>query len=452
MNNNLAEIRSVFEEKLRSAEPKQIGVIMLQAQRLLSRSRDKKAAFDVLEELLAPYKASADAHLALAQGAYSKGDNQRAVTEAQIVLASRPDSQLAILTVAQASSQEDAAKALEAFLQKNPAARDVRLARASILIDLKQYTKAASEFERLLQDKPDDFNAMYTLGVLAIENNQLKQAESYLLTYLKALESKSDDRDTTSAYVNLARIAVERKDYKTAQDWLSKVETYEGKNPAWFNIQLRRANLFAKNGQMDEARQFLKNLKPANDGEALQIIQTEAQILRDSNAVLEAGQVLRDGIAAHPDNPDLMYDYAMLLESQDNLPEMEKYLRRVIELAPTVQHAYNALGYAFADRNIRLQEALSLIEKANTLAPDDPFILDSLGWVNFRLSKFEEAEKALRRAYQIRTDADIAAHLGEVLWTQGQKEQARKIWRDAYAKDAGNATLKATLERLKIKL
>jgi len=127
-------------------------------------------------------------------------------------------------------------------------------------------------------------------------------------------------------------------------------------------------------------------------------------------------------------------------------------LRKVIELAPTSQHAYNALGYSLADRNIRLDEALTLIEKANQLAPNDPFIVDSLGWVKFRMGKFDEAESLLRRAYELRPDADIAVHLGEVLWRAGHKDQAIKLWREARTKDADNAALKSTLTRLNVRL
>lgn len=452
MNNNLAEIQKVFSEKLKEADPKQYGVIMLQTQRLLARGRDKNAAFDVLEETLAPYKTLPEAHLALAQGAYSKGDNKRAVDEAQLVLKTKTDSQLAILTIAQASSQKDAAKAMAAFLAKNPDARDVRLAYASILIDLKQLDKASVEFEHILRDKPDDLSAIYTLGLLAMEKKQPQQAEEYFMQHLKIVETKGEDRDTTPVLLNLSRIAFERKDYKAAQEWLSKVESFDGRNSAWFNVQMRRANLYARDGKLDSARQLLKDLKPANPSEQLQIIQTEAQILRDSGLPAEADQVLQNAIKAHPDNADLLYDYAMLLESQSKYAEMEQVLRRVISIEPKSQHAYNALGYSFADRNIRLDEALTLIAKANELSPDDPFILDSLGWVKFRLGQFDDAEKALRRAYELRPDTDIAAHLGELLWTQGQKDAARKIWREGRTKDPKNTSLKNTLERLNVKL
>ncbi|MDO9191977.1 MAG: tetratricopeptide repeat protein, partial [Undibacterium sp.] len=176
MNNNLAEVQRVLSEKLQNSSPKQYGAVMLQAQRMLSRARDKKAAFDILEEILAPYKSTAEAHLAIAQGAYGNGDNIRAIAEAKMALKIKPDSQLAILTIAQASKKSDAAKAMDAFLEANPTARDVRLAYASMLIELKQLNKAKSEFELLLRDKPNDAPTIYTLGAIAMETHQYKIA------------------------------------------------------------------------------------------------------------------------------------------------------------------------------------------------------------------------------------------------------------------------------------
>lgn len=451
--NNLAEIQSVFSARLAHATAAQQGILMLQAQRLLSRARDKKAAFDTLEELLAPYKSSPEAHLALAQGAYTSGDNQRAISEAQTALTLKPDSQLAILTIAQASSKPVAIKAIGAFLEKNPKSRDVRLAYASMLIEVKQFDKAAHEFEQLLRDKPDDAGSMYALGALAMDSAQYKLAEKYFLSYLATLEATpAEERDPTPALVNLAQIALERKDNQAALNWLAKVDSYDGKNAAWLNVQIRRAQLIAKEGKLDEARQFLKELKTNSEAEQVQLLQAEAQLLKTANQAAQAMAVMEAAIERFPNNADLLYDYAMMAEAQKKLEQMELNLRRVIALAPNSQHAYNALGYSYADRNIHLDEALSLIEKALQLAPDDPFILDSYGWAKFRLAKLDEAEQALRRAYQLRPDPEIAIHLGEVLWSMGQKEQARQFWRDAKAKDPDNETLKSTLLRLHEKL
>jgi predicted Zn-dependent protease len=357
------------------------------------------------------------------------------------------------LTIAQASTKPEAIKAIAAFLEKNPKARDVHLAYASILIDLKQFDKATHEFEQLLRDKPDDVGVMYALGALAMDSAHYKLAEKYFLSYLAALEAKpAEERDPTPVLVNLAQIALERKDNQAALNWLAKVDSYDGRNAAWLNVQIRRAQIIAKEGKLNEARQFLKELKTNTEAEQIQLLQAEAQLLKTANQAPQAMTVMEAAIERFPNNADLLYDYAMMAESQKKLDQMELNLRRVIELAPNSPHAYNALGFSYADRNIRLDEALLLIEKALQFAPDDPFILDSFGWVKFRLAKFDEAEQALRRAYQLRPDPEIAIHLGEVLWSMDKKEEARQFWREAKTKDPDNGTLKNTLLRLHEKL
>jgi Flp pilus assembly protein TadD len=184
----------------------------------------------------------------------------------------------------------------------------------------------------------------------------------------------------------------------------------------------------------------------------VRVLLTEAQLLREAEQSPAAFTLLGDALKRLPNNTDLLYDYAMIAEKANDLVVMEKTLRRVMELAPTNQNAYNALGYSFAERNIRLPEAYTLVEKALSLAPEDPFIMDSLGWVQFRIGKLKEAEDLLRRAYALRPDPEIAVHLGEVLWVRGQKDDAQKFWRDASKKDPKNDTLRTTLARLRVSL
>ncbi len=452
MYNNLTEIQTIYTEKLRQAEPGQYAALMLQVQRLLARARDKNAAYTTLESIVQPYLNSAEAHLALAQAAQQKGDNERAIKEARLVLEKRDDTQLAILTIAQVSKPETAAQEMEKFLQRHPQAREVRLAYGSVLLELKRYLQATVEFQRLLKDKPDDYQVMYTLGILAMEAGQYQPAEQYLRNYLAEIEKRSGEapNDPSNALLNLARLAQLRKDYAAAHDWLGQVESFDGRNPAWLNAQLRRANLYAEQGNLAQAREFLHQLKAANENEHVQLVQTEAALLKEAGQNDAARKVLLEALQQIKEQPDLMYDLAMLAEARNDLDEMETYLRRLIIIAPQSQHAYNALGYSLADRNIKLDEALQLIQKANELAPDDPYILDSLGWVKFRLGRHDEAEQVLRRAFELRPDAEIAAHLGEVLWASGQREQARKLWRDALGKNPDSSSLKNTLQRLQV--
>ncbi|HAK92999.1 MAG TPA: hypothetical protein DCP94_15525, partial [Massilia timonae] len=180
-----------------------------------------------------------------------------------------------------------------------------------------------------------------------------------------------------------------------------------------------------------------------------QLMAAEAQLLREANQLQEAYAVMEAATKRFPKNPDLLYDFALLAEKLGKVDVMEAQLREVMAQAPDNHHAYNALGYSLAERNVRLQEAYGLIAKALDMAPDDPFIMDSMGWIHYRMGNLAEAEKFLRRAYDLRKDPEIAVHLGEVLWQKGDKSAAEKLWREARAKDPQNDTLRTTLARLR---
>ena len=450
LSDNLESARPIFAQRLNNAKPQVRGLMMFQIQRMLARAKDKGAAFSMLEDLMLPYKSTLEAHLALAQGAFSNSDNVRARAEARTALKIKPDSELGALTLAQVMrDKNDAAKFLTSFLAAHPNAREVRLAFARILIEQKQYDKARREFEVLLKAQPEDLSSLYALGMLSTQTNDLKSAEKYLTAYLNLLAKDPDnERDPTQALLVLAQIAEERKDANEALKWLSQVESGE----AYLGAQIKRAQIIAKRGDMVAARALLTGLKPEGEREQTQVVVAEAQLLREANQTDDALAVLDAGIQRFPNNTDLLYDYAMAAEKSNHIALMETTLHKVITLAPTSPHAYNALGYSLAERNLRLPEALALIDKALQLAPNDPFIMDSMGWVQFRMGKLKEAEESLRRAYNLRPDPEIAVHLGEVLWVKGQKEDAQKLWRDANTKDPHNDTLKNTLVRLHVSL
>lgn len=451
LSDNLAEAKPILQQRLADTRPQLRGIFILQIQRLLARAKNKSAAFLLLDELLAPYKSMPEAHLALAQAAFIQGDNARASQEARAALAANPSSELAILTLAQVTpDKNDALKSIAAFLTTYPKAREVRLAYARMLIEQKQYDLALGEFKTLLKERPQDLTVLYALGLLSAQNNDLKGAENYLTTYLALLAGNPDEeRDSTQALLILAQIADERNDTPAALKWLDQIDS--GTRSAYLGAQIKRAQLIAKT-DIPAARTLLKGLNAEGEDEHIQILIAEAQILRNANQSQEALLLLEGGLKRFPDNTDLLYDYAMLAEKLNKLDIMETSLRKVMTLAPNNQHAYNALGYSLAERNIRLEEALTLVDKALQLAPEDPFILDSMGWVQFRLGRIKEAEISLRKAYELRPDPEIAVHLGEVLWVKGQREDAKKLWRDATSKDPKNDTLKNTLGRLQVNL
>jgi Flp pilus assembly protein TadD len=413
---------------------------------------DRKRATALLRELLGPYRGSLDAQLTLAQTAMVSGERAIALSEARGALEKHPASEVAALTLAQIiEDKKEAAAMLARFLQQNPAAREVRLAYARMLFEQNRGADARAEFETLLAQNPKDLTTLYALGLLSVQTGELAAAEKYLSGYIAALNGLRDrERDSSQALLVLAQIADERKDSAAALKWLEMVEPTSESN--YVSASLKRAQLLAASGRFDEARAILQEAEVDGDDERTRLIVGEAQLLRDAGRLDDAMKVIADALVSRQDSVDLLYEHAMLAEKAGQLELMERELRRIIQIAPENQHAYNALGYALADRNVRLEEAYQLIRKASELAPQDPFIMDSLGWIEFRLGRHAQAEQTLRRAFDIKADTEIAAHLGEVLWVQGREDEARQLWRDANTKDPKNTTLKDTLQRLQIKL
>ena len=452
MSDNLAEAEPILRRRLQAAAPAERGMAMFHAQQLLARAKDKAAGFAMTERLMTPYADSMEAHIVLAQAAFARGAGAVAVKEARTALSLKPDAEIAALTLAQVTDDEaGSAAVLSAFLAANPGAREVRAAYARVLVSRKQYEPARQQFLTLQKAQPDNLGTLYALGIVSLQLNDQAGAEQYLIRFTDVLDTNPDEeRDASKVFVILAQLAEERGDLKGAMKWLDKVE--QGEGGGWFNAQLKRAQLVGKGGDIIGARKLLAELPAAQPAEQSQVLLTEAQILRDSSRLDEAYVLMQAAVAKFPDNADLLYDFALLAEKTGRLDVMEKSLRAVIAQVPDNHHAYNALGYSLAERNVRLQEALELIDRALKLAPGDPFIMDSMGWVQFRLGNLNAAESQLRQAYTLRNDPEIAVHLGEVLWQKGQKADAQKLWREARAKDPKNDTLKNTLARLNANL
>ena len=454
-NGRYDEAKQALAQQLAAATPITLPVAIAGVQRQLARVQDRARAIAILRELLDPYRDSLDARLTLAQVAMISGDRAAALREARDALVRFPDSELAALTLAQIiENKADAAAALADFLQKNPKAREARLAHGRMLFEQGKVADAKKEFQTLLKQHPKDQTALYALGLLSVQISDLKDAETYLSAYINTLDGKPDrERDSSQALMVLSQIAEERKDYAGALKWLDLIDnSSQGNQGNAFSALLKRAQLTAKSGKLDAARAMLSQADIDSDDERVKLLIAEATLLRDAGRVQDALKLIEDALTANKENTDLLYEHAMLAERLKQFDVMERSLREMIKIAPDNQHAYNALGYSFADRNVRLPEAFDLIAKANELAPEDPYIMDSLGWVEFRLGRFEKAEATLRRAYGMKPDPEIAAHLGEVLWARGREDEAKQLWRNANAKDPKNETLKGTLQRLQVKL
>ena len=446
------EVKTVLAQQLAASSPESLPNTIALLQRQLARVQDRNRAYGLLRELLEPYGDVLDARLTLAQAAMVAGDRATALNEARAALAEHPSSDLAALVLAQIiEDRAESVQSLVVFLQKNTKSREVRLAYARTLIEQNKVAEAKEQFAQLLTYHPDDRTTLYALGLMAAQAGEMPEAENYLSKYIQTLGDQPDrERDSTQALLVLAQIAEDKNDTAAALKWLEKIEP--DNQGSYISATLRRAMLLAKAKDPEAARTLLQQAEVRNDDDRAKLIVGEAQLLRDAGRLDDALRMVADALELNKNNIDLLYEHAMLAERAKQFDLMERELRKLIKIAPDNQHAYNALGYSFADRNIRLQEALDLIGKANQIAPNDPYILDSMGWVEFRLGRLEQALKTLQRAYEIKADAEIAAHLGEVLWKMGRQDEAKKLWRSANDKDPKNETLRGTLQRLQIKL
>jgi tetratricopeptide (TPR) repeat protein len=432
--------RAQFEQWLAS-DPENVGQSFLQLSTLLARNKDRKAVVELVSGLAERYPRVPEARLAVAQAAWNAGDETLALEESSAALKLKPDWELAALFRAQAlqrRSSDEALTFLSGYLAKHPDAKDARLNYARLLVTNKRHAEARKQFELLVQQFPQNPDVVMAVALLAMQAADYDAAETQLR---RALEVGYGEPDIARLY--LGQVNEERKRFDEALKWYSSVEQGE----QYVNAQARFAGVLAKQGRLAEARKHLQQAAAAGPQQRVQLTQAEAHLLRDANAYKEAFELLGDALQKMPDYPDLLYDHAMAAEKVNRLDVLENNLRKLIQLRPDHAHAYNALGYTLADRTERLTEARDLIEKALALSPDDAFIMDSMGWVLYRLGESREALEHLQRAYTVRPDAEIAAHLGEVLWATGQQEQARKVWSDALKEHGDNEALQNTIKR-----
>ena len=417
------------------------GRNFMQIGQLLQQHKDKKGAHDLMRELARPYADVAEVRLAVAQAAWNVKDVNAALAESRAALVIKPDLELAALFHAQALQSRSSVEAIDylsGYLKRFPQAKDARLTYARLLVGEKRQSEARQQFELLVQASPKDPELAMAVGLLALQTSDYDVAEKHFKGALAAGHKTPD-----AIWLLLGQINEERKNYEEALKWYSGVAPGE----RYLGAQMRYANVLVKQGKLDAARKHLRSIESGDDSQRLQLVQAEAGLLREAHAYTEAYDLLAKALEGTPDSVDLLYDHAMIAEKLNRLEVLERNLRRVIQLDPKHAHAYNALGYTFADRNQRLPEARKLIEKALELAPEDGYIIDSLGWVLFRMGQTREALVQLRRAYALRPEAEVGAHLGEVLWVDGQREEAQKLWSDLLKKSPENDTLQSTVKR-----
>ena len=414
----------------------------MQLHSLMSKHPDKQAVYTVVKDLAQGYKQMPEAHFALAQAAYSAGKFDVAFTEVREAMKLRPDWEIGALLQAQMLQQRDSAHAaleyLRAFLQSYPRAREARANYARLLIGEKQLKEARAQYQTMLDEQPGNADIVVTIGLLSLQMDEFDVAEANLK---RGLELNYRDPDTLRFYIGQSY--EERKRYRDAMQWYSQVT--EGDQ--FVAAQTRYAFLLGRQNTLAEAREYLQNVRVQSDEQRAMLIQAEAQLLREAKNYRESYDLLAGALERQPENPDLLYDSALAAEKLDKLEVVEANLRKLIKLKPDHAQAYNALGYTLADRTDRYAEAKQYIEKALALSPEDPFILDSMGWVSYRMGSTAEGLGYLERAYTARPDPEIAAHLGEVLWMKGRKADAEKLWRASQKEHPENELLQETIKR-----
>ena len=421
-----------------AAEGPRVGDALARTARAFARYPDKQAVQRLFDRLTQPYLDVAEARLMRAQAAAGAGDAARARSEIDQALILRPAWAQAALLKAELLPQGEARiDFLKSFLAANPIAQDVRLSYAKALVSDKRYEEARAEFRRLLSASPDNPEMLYAIGILSLQVNDAAEAEQHLQRFVQIGQG---DLDPARFY--LGQIAEQAGRPDDALRWYDQVLAGDNFVPA----KVRAAQILVRQGKLGEARERLAAAR-ANAPDEARLVVAEAQLLRDAGRHEEAFAFMAKALELQPDQPDLLYETAMAAEKLGRLDVMESHLRRLIELKPDSPQGYNALGYSFADRNVRMEEAEQLIDTALSLTPDDPFILDSKGWVLFRQGKLAAALETLKKAFAQRSDAEIAAHIGEVLWALGRTEEAKAVWRDAAKAHPGNEVLAATIKR-----
>ena len=456
--NRVAETAGPLKQELAQVAPLSKKSTLQALPQMFSRVSDKALAATLVEKALQADLENpafgADAWVAVGRMRLLAGNEETALAAAQRAQHFEPQHEGAALLALELLSKGTTAAepaVLQYFGAKpNP---DLRLVYARVLIDLQQPSKALEQLQAATQEKPALNEAWFILAALQFEDKQLEAAETSLQQFIQqtqAADTTSQSRAAlTRGYLLHAQIAEKRGNFKAAEDWLNRIDNA----PDVFNAQLRRAALLARQGQMPRARALLRALPASTEEEERTKLVAEAQVLREAGQYQQALSVQAQAVEQFPDSSDLLYEQAMLADKAGQPELMEQLLRKLIAREPDYHHAYNALGYALADRGIRLKEARQLIQKALTFAPDDPFIQDSLGWVEFRLGNRAEALRLLESAFQKRSDGEIAAHLGEVLWSMGQQDRARQIWTKGVQRGgADNETLRSTLKRLGVSL
>lgn len=453
--NQIDASANVLEELLDIAKDANRNELIDLVGQTYARVNDKAAAVQVLTRVLRLWQRNSanasSAWTALARTQLAAGMSSEAGHSIERALSAVPVSSaaglLAVEMLEGPSALDEKVFIQHLAHQQNPEL--VRMAYSRYLLGASRWSDARQELAWLTQYRPDTPEPWLLLGALQLQDKALAPASESFQRFLALSGSLEDARRakaTTQAYLSLAQVAELQQQFAEARAWLDKIDTGDGN----LGVQIRYATLLAREGKVAEAVALIEATPSTEPSDQKAKWLAQAQLLRDAGRAAEALQTTESALQALPNDTDLLFEQSLLFEKLSRFDDMERVLRKVMEVTPDNAHAYNALGYSLADRNTRLPEAQALIKKAIQLAPEDAYIMDSLGWIEFRLGLHAQAANTLRRAWGLRADAEIAAHLAEVLWTLGQMEEAKSMLNEARQLQPDNETFKRTLERLKL--
>jgi tetratricopeptide (TPR) repeat protein len=415
---------------------------------LLNRSPDKAAILELVQFLAKPYPDSAEAHFAIAQAAWVANQDDiafAAVSKAETLHAGWDLAALLKGQILFRKSPQAAIDYYDSFLKAHPKSNEVRINLAKLLVSQKQYAAAKKEFPVIIEQAktgtPKNLaEVTAVVGLLSYQAADYIAAQNY---FMQALALDFKDAEQLHLYLGQTSEKLNQNDAAAAS--YQKIPL----GPRHLEAQINLANLIARTQSADNAIALLDDLENLAIEQQIIVIQAQASILVKAKRNQEAYDLLEKAVKNMPNSPELVYDFALAAERILKFDVMESELRRAIAEKPDFAAAYNALGYSFADRNIKLNEAITLIEKALALSPNDHYMLDSLGWAHYRKGNLDKAIQYLQDAYSINPDPEIAAHLGEVLWHKGRHEQAKKIWNDALTINPDNEVLVTTANKFK---
>ncbi len=471
--NRSAEVTEPLRSLLEQTPASERGGLITALPRFLQRAGEPRLVVTMMEDVLKPYlelpATRIAARVALGRAWLEAKEPDRALSLAQEAIALEPAAPgPALLAMELIRERPQAEAAVLAYLKQSSAEPAVRMNYVRLLTSSQRYADAIGQLEAAIKAQPTVAAPYLSLGALHLELKHPKEGEAALLRYVElaplaaapagaasVAEGANDDdgegragQGLVQAWLMLAQAAEQRGDFKAAEDWLAKIEDPQ----RMLEVQTRRASILVRQGRSTQARDLIRRLPERRPEDARAKLMAEAAVLREAKQWQDAFDVLGGGASRFTDDADLLYEQAMMAEKLNRLDEMERLLRQVISIKPDNAHAHNALGYSLADRKLRLPEARQLVQRALELSPGDPFITDSLGWIEYRMGNGPEAVRLLRQAYAARPDTEIGAHLGEVLWALGERDEARRIWRESKGRDASNDVLRETLARLRVDL